>query len=125
MGIAAIGLVASIAVNVINSKPTVGMTYSLLRGLGLSSLSLQSQAAALATFALMLFILRTLLSMFLTRKTLFFLGRCGAEISSHLFRKILIRPIIEIEKYGSQQYVCFLTFGVEILVVRIIGSAVS
>ena len=125
MGIAAIGLVASIAVNGINSKPTGGMTYSLLRGMGLSSLSLQSQAAVLATFALMLFILRTLLSMFLTRKTLFFLGRCGAEISSDLFRKILTRPIIEIEKYGSQQYVYFLTAGVEILIVRIIGSTVT
>lgn len=125
LGIAAIGLVATVGINGINSRPTGGVTYSLLRSIGLSSLSLQFQAAVLATFALMLFILRTLLSMFLTRKTLFFLGRCGAEISSDLFRKILTRPIIEIEKYGSQQYVYFLTAGVEILVVRIIGSTVS
>jgi len=125
LGIAAIGLVATVVINGINSKRTSGMSDSVLRSTGLSSLSLQSQTAVLATIALLLFILRTLFSMVLTRKTLFFLGRCGAEISSDLFRKILTRPIIEIEKYGSQQYVYFLTAGVEVLVVRIIGSTVT
>lgn len=125
LGIGLIGLVASLAVTGINSKTPGGTVERLLVALKLDSLSFQSQTAILATLALAVFISRTLLSMFLIRRTLFFLGRCGAEISGNLLRKILARPLTELGKLSSQQYVYFLTSGVETLTLRIIGSTVS
>ncbi len=125
LGIPLIGLVASLAVTGINSKTPRGLTDSLLKFVKLESLSFQTQTAILATLALFVFIMRTVLSMFFIRKTLFFLGRCGAGISADLFSKIIARPISEIGKHSSQQYVYFLTAGVETLTVRIIGSSVT
>jgi len=125
LGIALIGLVASLAVTGINSKTPGGTVERFLGALKLDSLSFQSQTAILATLALAVFIIRTLLSMFFIRKTLFFLGRCGAEIAANLFGKVLARPLTGLGKYSSQQYIYSLTAGVETLTLRIIGSTVS
>jgi ABC-type multidrug transport system fused ATPase/permease subunit len=125
LGIALIGLVASLAVSGINSKNPGSTIAKLLEALGLGSLTFQNQTALLATFALVIFIARTILSMFFIRKTLFFLGRCAAEIASDLFSRVLARPLTGLSKYSSQQYVYSLTSGVETLTLRIIGSSVT
>jgi ATP-binding cassette, subfamily B, bacterial PglK len=125
LGIALIGLVASLAVSGINSKNPSSAVGRVLEGLGLGSLSFQAQTAILAALALFIFIARTLLSMFFIRKTLFFLGRCAAEIASDLFGRVLARPLTGLSKYSSQQYVYSLTSGVETLTLRIIGSSVT
>ena len=125
LGIALIGLVASLAVSGINSKNPSSAVGRVLDGLSLSTLSFQSQTAILAALALLIFITKTLLSMFFIRKTLFFLGRCAAEIASDLFGRVLARPLTDLSKYSSQQYVYSLTSGVETLTLRIIGSSVT
>jgi ABC-type multidrug transport system fused ATPase/permease subunit len=125
LGIALIGLIASLAVTGINSKTPEGLVSNLLELLGLSSISFQWQAAILAFLALTVFITRTLISMFFIRKTLFFLGKCAAEIAADLFGKILARPLTELNKHSFQQYLYFLTTGIETLTTRIIGTSVT
>lgn len=125
LGIALVGLVASLAVTGINSKVSSGLVETFLKAVGLESQSLQTQTAVLATLALASFIIRTLLSMYFIRRTLIFLGRRAAEISADLFGKILARTFTEIGKYSHQQYVYFLTAGVETLVVRIVGTTLT
>ena len=125
LGIALIGLIASLAVAGINSKSPGGLVTNLLETLSLDSLSLQWQSAILAILALGVFIARTLLSTFFIRKTLFFLGKCGAEIAADLFGKVLARPLTELSKHSFQQYLYFLTTGIETLTTRIIGTVVT
>lgn len=125
LGIALIGLVAALAVTGINSKTPGGLANNLLEFLGLSSISFQWQAAILALLALTVFITRTLISMFFIRKTLFFLGKCAAELAADLFGKVLARPLTELNKHGFQQYLYFLTTGIETLTTRIIGTSVT
>lgn len=125
LGIALIGLVASLAVSGINSKDPSGAVGRVLEGLSLGSQSFQAQTAILAAIAVLVFLARTLLSMFFIRRTLLFLGRCAAKIASDLFGRVLARPLTGLSKYSSQQYVYFLTSGVETLTLRIIGSSVT
>ena len=125
VGIALIGLVASLAVSGINSKTPVGVVGQVLEALNLSSISFQAQTAILSSFALCVFVSRTLLSLFFIRKTLFFIARCAAEIAADLFGKILSRSLAGISKHSSQQYVYSLTSGIETLTLRIIGGTIT
>lgn len=125
VGIALIGLVASLAVSGINSKTPLGVVGQVLEALNLSSISFQAQTAILSSFALCVFVSRTLLSLFFIRKTLFFIARCAAEIAADLFGKILSRSLVGISKHSSQQYVYSLTSGIETLTLRIIGGTIT
>jgi ABC-type multidrug transport system fused ATPase/permease subunit len=125
LGIALVGLVASLAVTGINSKTPGSSIERLLSALSLGSLPFQTQTALLAALALVVFVIRTIFSMILIRKTLFFLGGCGAEIATDLLGKVLTRPLTELGKYSSQHYIYAVTTGVETLSLRLIGSTVS
>lgn len=125
LGIALIGIVASLSVTGINSSSPKGITEQLLVALKLDLLSFQSQTAILSTLALIVFVIRTFSSIYFMRKTLFFLGRCAAQIAANLLGKVLVRPLTELGKHSSQQYIYSLTVGVETIALRIIGSTIS
>lgn len=125
LGIALIGLVASLAVSGINSKTPAGIVGQILETLNLSSISFQAQTATLSALALCVFVSRTLLSLFFIKKTLYFIARCGAEIAANMFGKVLSRSLTDISKHSSQQYVYSLTSGIETLTLRIIGGSVT
>lgn len=124
-GIALIGLIASLTFSGINSKDPSGAVGRVVELLNLSSISFQAQTAILSTFALCVFVSKTLLSLFFIRKSLTFIARCAAEISSDLYCKILSRSLVSIGRYSSQQYVYSITSGIENLILRIIGSCIT
>ena len=125
LGIALVGLVASLAVTGINSKTPGSSVERFLNVLNLGPLPFQTQTALLAALALVVFVVRTIFSMIFIRKTLFFLGRCGAQIATDLLGKVLARPLTELGKYSSQHYIYSVTAGVETLSLRLMGSTVS
>jgi len=63
--------------------------------------------------------------LFLIKKTLSFIARCGAEIAADLYGKVLSMPLTAISKSSSQQYVYSLTSGIETLTLKIIGGFVT
>ena len=63
--------------------------------------------------------------MIFIRKTLFFLSRRGAAISSELYSKIISQSLQGLQKRGTQDYVYSVTFGVEAITLRIIAPLVS
>ena len=125
LGIAIIGATASLAIAGINSKSPSNAVDNVLRFFNITSLSFQKQTAVLAIIALTIFISRTIFSVIFVRRTFYFLGRCGAEVAADLLRKILARPLSEIGRNSSQQYVYSLSSGVETLTLRIIGSSIT
>ena len=73
IGVAIIGLVGSLAVKGIQSQTPTGNIAKLLETLQLSSFSFQTQIALLGLVAATILIVRSLFSMFLSRKILFLL----------------------------------------------------
>ena len=75
LGVALIGVVATLAINGIGSNGPSGTIQRLLDLLGISDLSFQTQTAVLGISAVLVMVIRTVLSVFFVRKTLFFLSR--------------------------------------------------
>jgi len=125
-GVALIGIVASLAVNGIGSNATpTGNVERILQLIGLSNFSFQSQTAILGASAVLVMVVRTLLSVFFVRKTLFFLSRRGAAISSDLFAKVISQSLQGLQRHSVQEYVYSITFGVEVITLRILAQFVT
>jgi ABC-type multidrug transport system fused ATPase/permease subunit len=77
----------------------------------------------LAFLALFLLITKTLLSINLTKKILYFLGGKGAEITSGLVSRILGGSILILHRRSSQELIFSLTRGIELLTLQILATA--
>jgi len=125
LGVGLIGVVASLAVNGIGSSAPGSRIGQFLELLRISNFSLQTQTAILGVSAVLVMVSRTLLSIFFVRKTLFFLSRRGAAISSELFSKVISQSLQGIQRHTRQEYVYSLTFGVEVITLRILAQFVT
>jgi ABC-type multidrug transport system fused ATPase/permease subunit len=121
-GVAAIGLVGALAVTGVQSKVPGNRVGQVLNLLNLENLSIQKQVAFLGLLAAVLFVVRTILSIILSRKILYFLARCGAEISGNLVEKMLTQPLTKIQMKSSQETLYALTNGVSAITLGLIGS---
>jgi ABC-type multidrug transport system fused ATPase/permease subunit len=97
----------------------------LLKFLGLDSFSFQSQTVILALVAVSLLVLRTSLSVVITRRTLFFLSRRSAEISSRLISQVMAQPLSTLSKFSSPYIHYTLTTGSTALTLGVFGNIVS
>ena len=119
-----VGVLGALTIRGINSQEPGNRVSAILDFLQLSNFSFQQTVAILGLLAGFLLISRTLASIFLTRRTLFFLARRGAYISSLLVSKLLTQSILVIQKRTSQMTVYSLTAGVEAIVLTILGTLV-
>lgn len=124
-GVAAVGLVGALAVTGVQSKTPGNRVGQVLDFLNLQNTTLQKQVAILGLLAAILFIVRTVLSVVLSRKILFFLSRCGATISGDLVEKLLSQPLSKIQNKSSQETLYALTTGVNAITVGLIGSVTN
>jgi len=125
VGVGLIGILAALGVSGIQSKEPGNRVSLVLSTLGLESLTFQQQALALATGATAILTLRTLISVFLTRKTLNFLSNRAAAMSSALASKILNSELSFVNSNTSQDILYRLTTGVGIIVLGVVGTVIS
>jgi ABC-type multidrug transport system fused ATPase/permease subunit len=125
MGVALVGLIGALSVTGIQSRVPQGRIYEVLQILNLEQQTLQSQVALLGVSAGLFFLLRSLLSIYISRKTLYFLSRRGAIVSSRLIFKLLSNSLLEIQKLGIQQTVYALTSGVNTITLGVLGTTIS
>lgn len=124
LGVATVGVLGSLAIRGIQSTPADGKVGQILEVLQLDTLGFQSQITILGLAAALLLIVRTILSVLVTRKILFFLSRRGANISAQLVAKLLSRNLDLIQQRSVQQNLYGLTSGVSVITVGIIGTTV-
>jgi ABC-type multidrug transport system fused ATPase/permease subunit len=125
LAIGIVGVLGALTIRGINSQAPGDRASAILDFLHLSNFSFQETIAILGLLAGILLISRTLASVFITRKTFFFLARRGAYISSLLVSKLLTQSILVIQQRTSQMTVFSLTSGVEAIVLRILGPLVT
>jgi ABC-type multidrug transport system fused ATPase/permease subunit len=124
LGIAIFGILGALAVSGIKSQQPGDRVGRVINYFGLDSFSFQNQAALLALISAVVLIGRTCLSIFLSRKTLFFLSRRGAYISSALISRLLSQSLTKIQEKTIQQTLYTTTEGVRIITLGILGQAV-
>jgi len=125
IGVAIIGILGALAVNGIQSGTPGNRVTAALNLLHIGNQSFQAQAAILGLGAVVILIGRTLLSVFFTRKTLFFLSRRGAVISSELVSKLLSQSVQKIQERTNQETIYALTYGVRAITLGILGTTVA
>ncbi len=122
LGVALIGILTALSINGVSSRPVGDRVGKFMEIINLDGQDLKYQATALAVMASLLLISKTLASLYFTRKSLFFLSRRSASISSTLIFKLLGQSLLEIQGRSRQETVFALTSGVNAVTVSIIGS---
>lgn len=125
IGVSLIGVIGALTINGVRSQSPEGRVGDLLQFLGLDTFSFQSQTVILALVAVSLLVLRTSLSVIITRRTLFFLSRRSAEISSRLITQVMAQPLSTLSKFNSQYIHYTLTTGSASLTLGVFGNIVS
>jgi ABC-type multidrug transport system fused ATPase/permease subunit len=124
LGVAVIGLLGALSLNGVQSRPPGDRVSAFLKFFGLFGEPFQTQAAALGISASIILVSRTLISIILTRKILFFLSRRGAVISSELMKKLMSQPLVSIQQSTLNEKLYAITYGVSNITLGILGTAV-
>jgi ABC-type multidrug transport system fused ATPase/permease subunit len=123
-GVALIGVVSALAITGVSGQVTGNRVGAVLEFMRLDGYTFETQVAILGATAGVTLIGRTLLSIFFFRKSLFFLARKSAIISSELTARVFSQTILDLQKRTSQETLYAVTTGVSILVLSILGTLV-
>ncbi len=124
LGVLAIGLLGALSVTGLQANSPGNEVGSVVKFLGLSNWSFQVQATIIGIAALVLLVGRTILSIFFTRRILFFLSRRGAKVSANLISRLLAQPLLVIQARTTQESLYALTTGVTVITMGILAAVV-
>jgi len=124
LGVLAIGLLGALSVTGLQSQNPGDRVSQALRILQISDATFQTQVSIIGTIALCLLVGRTMLSIFFTRRILFFLSRRGAKISANLISRLLAQPLLTVQARTTQEMLYAVTGGVVVITLGILATAV-
>jgi ABC-type multidrug transport system fused ATPase/permease subunit len=119
-----VGLLGSMAVRGVTSPPTDGkINLFLLENLG--EISFQKQIAILGIVAATFLVGRTAITMYLSRKTLYFLSMKSAHLTATLARKLLNKDLLTVMAKSKQETLFALTGGVNKVLIGVLGAGIQ
>jgi len=124
LGVLVVGVLGALSVTGVQSSNPDSRMNSVLELLRISNLEFQTQALLLGILAFVLLIGRTLLSIFFTRRILFFFSRRGAKISSDLISRLLSQSLLTIQTKTTQEILFSVTRGVELITLQVLATSV-
>lgn len=122
LGIAAMGVLGALTISGVSGTTPGDRVSGALQLLRIQELSLQAQATWLGILAAGILILKTLLSAFITRTSLRYLGLKGSEISGLLIRKLLESDLSTINRRSKQEILYSTTVGPSAMTLGVLGS---
>jgi ABC-type multidrug transport system fused ATPase/permease subunit len=117
-----IGAIGSLAIRGLSASGPGDQVSILLSVLSIENLGFQSQILVIGFLAASLMVFKTLSSIYLTRRTLFFISRRSAVISSKLVKNLLQQDLTFLRKSNSQETLYSITSGIDLLTLGVIGS---
>ena len=125
IGVALIGILGSLAISGVASREPGNRVFEILKTLHLQNETIQSQAAIIGSLAALILVFKTVLSVVLTRKILFFLSRRGSSISTELISKLLSQSLQKFQEKSLQSNLYSVTVGVSKITVGILATFVT
>lgn len=125
IGIAAIAMLGALSVRGIQSQNPGNTLNSLLSFTNLDDLGFRTQAVVIALFAAFILILKTVISVLINRKIIYFLSERSARLSGDLIERAFSHSFLFIKTFTQQELIFATTAGVNALTVGVIASAVS
>ena len=124
IGIALVGLVAAIAVSGLGVSSIPNWAQTVLDSLGLGGLTVSQLSVIVALSAVLILVLKTLLSALMARRITRFLANRQADVSVRLAREFLSRPLIDVQRWTTPEAIYALGTGVAAATVMLLGSAI-
>jgi ABC-type multidrug transport system fused ATPase/permease subunit len=124
LGVVAFGLLGALSISGVQSAEPGDRVSATLKFLQINEATYQTQILILGTSAVVLLVGRTILSIFFTRRILFFLSRRGARISADLISRLLSQSLLLVQSRTTQETVYAVTTGVERIVLQVLATAV-
>ena len=124
LGVALVGMIATIAVRGLQSLEPGDRVSQFLNFLNIGSFDFQSQLIILGVSALFILVVKTVLSIFLLRRTIFYLSRRSAVITNTLISRTLNQTADVLQKESSQRLLFNLTNGVTNLVIGVLNNLI-
>ena len=121
IGVSLLGVVGALSIRGIQSQPPGDRVTRILEILRVNDLHFQSQVTLLVSIALLFLILKTILTVFWTRRILYFLGNKGAQISSRLLSKVLSQSMLAMRENSTQEIQYAVGLGVSAITVGVLG----
>lgn len=125
IGVIAIGLVGTLSVYGIQSRAPSGQLKWLLETLQLSNLTFQKQVAIVGSIAGLVLIAKSIVSAWISRRTMFFLANRSADISNRILHKLTFSNFEQIQKRSRFDNIFAITNGVQSITVGVIGQLIS
>lgn len=122
VALAFIGTLSALAITSLESRKPGNRVLQILQILNLENTSLQNILIILGCTAAIIFVLKTIVSLYLNKRILRFLANKSLFLSSKIFQELLTKPINVVNEISRQNLVFTLTQGVETIVVKIIGT---
>ncbi len=123
-GVALVGILGALAITGSQSREPGNRVSEVLQILNIDQLDLQTQATIIGLLAAGLLIAKTVLSVIFVRKTLFFLCRRSAYISTNLISRVLAQPLVKVQSRSMQQTLYGVTTGVDSIVIGVLNTTV-
>ena len=125
LGVLLIGVIGSLSVTGIGSGKIGDRVSVVLELFRIDNLSFESQVVVVGLFAAASLLTKTLLTLILVKKTMFFMARRGASISSGLLVKYFTIPVSQLNQRSAQTSIYALTSGVNTIMLGLIGVSVA
>lgn len=122
LSVAVVGLIAAIAVNGIGKVAPGDTLDRLLTTIKLENFSIQTQAALLGLIVGILLSAKSIFSLLLNKRMLFFLGYRSAKISKVLISKLVQQNALVIESNSAQKLIYSATTGINSIVIGVLGN---
>ena len=124
VGVFLIGTLALESVGSVKQGNNSENSNFLIVLLGLSEKSQTQRILYVATLAIIVLGVKTLLSVIFTKQSMFFLSNRATAIAHDLFSKYLTQPLQNIQKKSQQEIVFILTEGIHAITIQVSGSLI-
>lgn len=125
LGVAAFGILGALAVTGVQSQQPGNRVSAVLEFFNLADFSFQQQTGIIAVVAASILVIRTVLSILITKRIYYFLSRRGAVISSNLISRLLSQSLIQVQSRSTQETLYSVTAGVGSITLGVLGTAIS
>lgn len=124
VGVLVIGVLGMLVVSGLESRTPGARVGMILDFLHLSGQSFQMQSVMLGILSSILLISKTIISIFFTRRILFFFSNRAAYISANLVSRLLSQSLIGIQSRTSQETLFAATRGVEFVTIQVLATSI-
>ena len=125
LGVLAIGAVGTLALTGTSSESNKSTNITPLNWLSSGENSYNQKLLTLSLLAIVSLLVKTFVSIILTRKTYFFLSNFGVEVTKDILGTFLAKDVTTIQSKSSQDILSAVTLGVRDLMMGVLATALS